>query len=316
MPERWSNLSPVATTTNNGNQENTASNSHIPESIYDAFQQVHFTIQSPASSELESRNVYDDILTEEIAGLLKVYQNGIGTWMDIFDHTRTYQNEVVRCSLSSPLLMYAICAMSAKQMSLTQNKILWEPVASRFYGESLGLLIKELTDPSIDRGILLAATILLGSYELLAEPGTDYQKHIYGASTLIQSFKTGEKEFRLQQSSFWIYARQDVALALVNERPTLTPPDNWPPLPKYADSIDEIFGNKILRLLAKVIQIKFAERGFVSSNTKIKDLQQLLSGIESLWVNVPFHVHGTRVKTVCDDYEGLSNILFCDPAAG
>lgn len=273
-------------------------------------------LQSPASHKLESCNVYDEILTEETAGLLKVYQNGIGVWMDIFDHTRTYQNELVRCSLSSPLLMHSICAMSAKQMSLTQNKFLWEPVASRFYGESLGLLIKELTDPSTDRELLLAVTILLGSYELLAEPGTNYQKHIYGASTVIQSFKTGERESRLEQASFWVYARQDVALALVNERPTLTPPDKWPPPPKYADSIDETFGYKILQLLAKVIQIKFAQRGCASPNTKHEELQQLLSDIESLWGNLPSHVRGTRIKTVFDDGEGLPTIWFCDPTAG
>ena len=280
------------------------------------FQQVNFIAQSPTSHERETCNTHDDILTEETAGLLRLYQNGIGIWMDIFDHTRTYQNDLVRCSLSSPLLMHAICAMSAKQMSLIQNKFLWEPVASRIYGESLSLLIKGLTDPTMDRGLLLAATILLGSYELLAEPGIDYQKHLYGASTVIQSFKTGEKESRFEQASFWIYARQDVALALVNERPTLTPPDQWPPLPKHADSIEEIFGNQILRLLAKVIQIKFTQTSSVWSSRRLDDVQQLLSDMESLWINLPPHVRGTRMKDALDEDEGLSRIWFCDPAAG
>lgn len=291
-------------------------NDHVPESTYDVFQQAQLIIQSPASLQLESSITCDDILTEETAALLKIYHNGIGTWMDIFDHTRTYQSEIVRCSLSSPLLMHAICAMSAKQMSLTENKFLWEPVASRFYGESLGLLIKELTNPGTDRGLLLAATILLGSYELLAEPGTDYQKHIYGACTVIQSFKPGEKELRLEQASFWVYARQDVALALVNERPTLTPPDEWPPIPQHANSIDTKFGHNILQLLGRVIQIKFAQGDRASSNTKYQDLEVLSSEIESLWKNLPLHVRGTRVKNDFVDCEGLSTIWFCDPAAG
>lgn len=298
----------------NRNEERIEQSNHVPESTYDVFQQVHFTIQSPTSHELESSSIHDDILTEKTSELLKVYQNGIGTWMDIFDHTSTYQSEVVRCSLSSPLLMHAICAMSAKQMSLTQNKFLWEPIASSFYGESLSLLIKELTDPSTDRGLLLAATILLGSYELLAEPGADYQRHIYGACTLIQSFKTGERESRLEQAGFWIYARQDVALALVNERPTLTPPGNWPPPPKHADSIDEVFGNKILHLLARIIQIKFTQTE--SPHAEREGLQPLLSEAESLWVNLPSHVRGVRIKTAVDDHDGLSRIWFCNPAAG
>lgn len=236
--------------------------------------------------------------------------------MDIFDHTRTYQNEVVRCSLSSPLLMHAICALSAKQMSLIQNKFLWEPLASKFYGESLRLLIKELANHGTDRELLLAATIILGSYELLAEPGVDYQKHLYGARTLIQSFKIRPKESRLQQASFWIYARQDVALALVNERPTLTSPDQWPPLPKHASSVEEMLGNQVLQLLAKIIELKFSQNGDPWSGERLEALKHLLSEIDSLWANIPHHVRGVPMRNVVDESEGLLSIWFCDPAAG
>lgn len=103
--------------------------------------------------------------------------------------------------------MHAVCALSAKKRSLTHNRYLWEPIASRFYGKSLSLLINELTEQSTDRKLLLTATILLGSYELLAQPGIDYQRHAYGAHTIISSCSLKEEVTALEKASFWIYAR-------------------------------------------------------------------------------------------------------------
>lgn len=148
---------------------------HLPESTYEIFQHV-FSVNQPSSLfALGSHITCDELLTEETTGLLRFYQDGTGVWMDIFDGSCTYQNEVVRYSLSSSLLMHAVCALSAKKRSLTHNRYLWEPIASRFYGKSLSLLINELTEQSTDRKLLLTATILLGSSELLAQPGIDYQ---------------------------------------------------------------------------------------------------------------------------------------------
>lgn len=293
------------------------SSNHPPESTYEVFQQVHSLIQSPKSYHLEESDRHDDILTEETAGLLKIYRDGIGIWMDIFDNRHIYQTEIVSSALSSPLLMHTICGMSARHMSLTQSRLLWEPIASRFYGSSLNLLIKELTDPTTDTGLLLAATVILCSYELLAEPGADYQKHIYGASTLIQSFHTGGKQSQIQQASFWIYARQDVALALVNERPTLTKPANWPP-PQDTDGIDQSFGKRILHLLSRVIELKFSQGKIhrTSRDTTGQEMRMILSEVESLWTNLPPRVQGTRIKQGLEDDDGISLIWFCDVGAG
>ena len=297
--------------------EQDLSNNHPPESTYEVFQQVHSFIQSPKCHHLEECNRHEDILTEETAGLLKIYQNGIGIWMDIFDNRHTYQTEIVSYALSSPLLMHAICAMSARHMSLTQSRLLWEPIASRYYGSSLNLLIKELTDPTTDAGLLLAATVILCSYELLAEPGADYQKHIYGASTLIKSFHTGGKQSQIQQASIWIYARQDVALALVNERPTLTDPANWPS-PKDTDGIEKSFGKRILHLLARVIHLKFSQANTnrVSPPATGQEMQRILSEVESLWTNLPSRVRGMPIKQGLEDDDGISPIWFCDAGAG
>lgn len=237
--------------------------------------------------------------------------------MDIFDCSHTYRHEVVRYSLSSPLLMHAVCALSAKQMSLIQNKFLWEPVSSRFYGQSLSLLINELTKQSSRSGgeLLLAATILLSSYELLAQPGIDYQRHLYGAQTLIFSRSIGEEGTSLERASFWIFARQDVALALVNERPTLVPPVKWPAPPESPPAaVEDAFGMKILWLLARVIEVLFSANSEVAS-TKCERVESLVAEIDLVWAGLPSHVRGVPMKQSHSEDEGLTRVWFCMPSA-
>ncbi|PYI01028.1 hypothetical protein BO78DRAFT_437005 [Aspergillus sclerotiicarbonarius CBS 121057] len=327
VQERWPNPPATAAADDESSSQATAAtrpnpqdqapqDALVPESTYEVFQQVFSVDQPSTSSDLRSTIASDDILTEETAGLLRIYQKGIGIWMDISDRSHTYQNEVVRHSLSSPLLMHAVCALSAKQMSLIQNKFLWEPVSSRFYGKSLSLLIKELTEQSTNHELLLAATILLGSYELLAQPGIDYQRHLYGANTLILSRNIGEEGTLFEQASFWIYARQDVALALVNERPTLTPPTKWPVLPTNATTpVEDHFGKKIVWLLARVIEVRFTTPSDQWSRAELREFESLVSDIDLSWAGLPSHVRGIHMNHALFKDEGLSRIWFCVPSA-
>ncbi|KAL4941282.1 hypothetical protein BDV06DRAFT_212816 [Aspergillus oleicola] len=308
----------AAAATQEVREHRTPSDTIIPESTYEVFQQVFSVDQPLLKSDLRSDLAPDDILTEEIVGLLKLYQKGIGVWMDIFDRSHMYQTEVVRYSLSSPLLMHAICALSAKQMSLSEAKFLWEPIASRFYGDSLRLLIRDLSNQGTDRELLLAATILLGSYELLEQPGIDYQRHLYGANTLIQTCDIAHEGTPLDHASFWIYARQDVALALVNERPTLTPPAKWPTYPtSEAVPVEDHFGKKVLWLLASVIEARFSATSSNSqwSNAERRAFESLVSEIDSSWAALPSHVRGVYLSHALFKDEGLSSVWFCVPSA-
>lgn len=153
--------------------------------------------------------------------------------MDILDHSLTYQRQVLRHALSSSLLLHAICALSAKQMSLISDSFLWEPMSTRYYGKSLGLLTKELEKQQFVREIVIAATILLCSYELLAYPGTDYQNHLYGARSSFQAHNIASTGTMLEKASFWIYARQDVSMALVHECAPLISPHEWPTINEW-----------------------------------------------------------------------------------
>jgi Fungal specific transcription factor domain len=115
-------------------------------------------------------------LTDEAVHVLNVFRSGLATWMDIFDHDCTYQREVGRRALSSELLGRCICAFTAKHLSLLASGEVWRPVASRYYGEALNLLIKELSSPEPQSDALTAA-MLLGGYEVLAAQDHEHQRH-------------------------------------------------------------------------------------------------------------------------------------------
>lgn len=297
----------------NTGEDINASTGHNPESTYDVFQQAQFTSQHDSRASIKSSGPAEVTVTKEIARLLNIYQTGIGTWMDILDHSCTYQRQVLRYALSSSLLLHAICALSAKQMSLIGDSFLWEPVSTRYYGLSLGLLIEELKKQQSSREIVIAATILLCSYELLACPGADYQKHLYGARSLFQTHNIASTGTKLEKASFWIYARQDVSMALVHECATLVPPQKWPALSECEGLEEDVLGNQILWILARLIQFKFSNKGNALHDCH-SDLQKLISEIDFWWERVPITARGVATTEASDN--GLKKIWFCVPSAG
>ena len=86
--------------------------------------------------------------------------------MDLFDHGMSYQRDVMRRVFSSQLILNSVCAFTAKQLSRLKSGQVWEPVAARYYGESLRDLIHLLADPTACQDDALTATIMLSSYEI------------------------------------------------------------------------------------------------------------------------------------------------------
>ncbi|KAM0420485.1 hypothetical protein ACHAPT_011780 [Fusarium lateritium] len=199
-------------------------------------------------------------------------------------------------------------------MSLTDDQSLWEPISSHHYGESLRLLIQELTVEGTSKDIILSATILLCSYELLASPGADYQRHLFGGRTLIEADYKAVEASNLSRASFWIYARQDVSLALINERPTLISPQEWPALPLRQETQEDHLAKRILWLLARTIKIRFARHSDANHYAQEESLMCILSEIRLWWGDVPLHVRGVEIEdTLAND---LKQTWFCVPSAG
>lgn len=74
--------------------------------------------------------------------LLDEYRKGLATWMDLFDHSGTYQREIARRSLGSELLLTCVCAFTARQLGLLASGEIWVPIATKYYTQVLNLLSK------------------------------------------------------------------------------------------------------------------------------------------------------------------------------
>ncbi|KAJ0415913.1 hypothetical protein BJY00DRAFT_304542 [Aspergillus carlsbadensis] len=197
-------------------------------------------------------------ITPEIAHLLRVYENSIATWMDVFDANLTYQRRLLCMAPSSPLLLNTICALAARQLSLITCPRTWTPVAEHYYSLAVHLLARLLNAYPREMDLAIVATILLSSYELLASTGVDYQRHFKGAHTIVESLNAQRSESRLIRASFWIYARHEIAQALNRNSPTLHDPRSWPKANLTEGEMDEdAFCNDVLRLAAETVCVAF-----------------------------------------------------------
>lgn len=272
---------------------------------------AHLHGMRDASPELSPQEV---VVADQSFELLRIFQRGTGTWMDVLDHSLSFQRQAIELAFSSSLLLHSICAVSAKHMSFVAETSIWEPVASSYYGEGLRLLIKDLNESNTSHDTLLAATILLSSYELLATAGPDHEKHLYGARTIIQTRGLRAKETSLQRASFWIYARQDVALALVNEGPTFMPSTNWNVMLPSDGAGEDTRGNKMLWLLARAIDLRFKPVSGTTPSERYQALMDISNEINRWWNDLAPTARGVTVG----DNSGteLPKIWFCVPAAG
>ncbi|KAF3071755.1 hypothetical protein CFAM422_006308, partial [Trichoderma lentiforme] len=283
-----------------------------PESTYDVFRQIQYAQLPDPEAALHSIEPQLPIMTDEVIDLVLKYQSGIGAWMDVLDHSSNYRRQVTRRAASSALLMYSICALSAKQMSLVAEHSVWEPVAGRFYGQSLRLLIHDLNQLDARYDEVFVATILLCSYELLAIPGPDYRKHLEGVSSLLRSHLSSITT-DLDKASFWIYARHDVAMALINYCPTLVAASEWPDAMTGSNLEEDAVGNKVLWLLAKVIELRFAPPGSINPDDRRESLREIGTEIDKWWDDLPSTSRGLSSGEVSED--GLSHLWFCVQSA-
>ncbi|KAK6835893.1 hypothetical protein RU639_002075 [Aspergillus parasiticus] len=228
----------------------------------------------------------ESLITPEIVHLLRVYEKSIATWMDVFDSELTYQRRLLCMAPSSPLVLNAICALAARQLSLIGSSLTWLPVAEHYYGQAVHLLARLLNAYPSKMELAIVGTILLSSYELLAFPGLDYQRHFKGAHTIVDSIHAHKSASCLIRASFWIYARHEVAEALNRNSPTLHDPGSWPKFDLLeAEPAEDSFCNDVLRLTAETVCIVFGKTSRSRTKRRKRDLSTLQGELRS-WLHI------------------------------
>lgn len=211
--------------------------------------------------------------------------------------------------------MNAICALTARQLSMVgHDGNTWGSSATRYYGESLHHLIRTLVDPEASQEVSLAATVLLSSYELLVSPGLDHRRHVSGALTLIRTYGCKASSKGLMRASFWVYARQDVAMALVHECPTMLHPREWNVSWNPKETAEDVLGNQLIWIIAKIIAFTFQEGKELSNDLLRQQRDQLLTETIAWFNRLPATFHGISYGT--PSKEGFTKYWFAVPMSG
>lgn len=253
-------------------------------------------------------------LTAEMASLLHTYQSGVATWMDLFDHSCTYQRVVPQRVLSSELLLYCVCAFTSKHLSLLISGEIWASVAGRYYGEALRMLI-ELLGSTVPQDDALTATMLLSSYEMIAAQGQEHRRHFYGALMLIKTHGICARSLGPDRANFWIYIRHEIVVALMTESKLLLSPEDWNVTFQERETQEDLLGNQLLWLLARAIDLVYAKDTSIAKPVVTTSQRtELLRAAKKWFDGLPAAFQGTKYGEIAD--LEFSKLYFAVPAAG
>lgn len=287
---------------------------HFPTSTWDVFNKSAGPLRNVNSPSQPRPTTQTPSIDAEKVTLLEEYQNGVGTWVGLFDNELHLTHTIVKWALESPLLLSSICAITARQMSMVGRGEMWKSIACDYYGESLHHLIHALDGPSFSSGDTLAATVLLSSYELFISPGLDHHRHVSGAVTLIKSNLHNASSGGVATAAFWVYARQDVAMALVHECPTMLPPEEWGISWTGQETAEDSLGNKMIWIVAKVIAHTFREVDAAAKQSLHRDKTRLIKELDNWQESLPASSAGVSFGT-CSE-EGFLKRFFAVPSMG
>jgi hypothetical protein len=94
-------------------------------------------------------------------------------------------------------------------------------------------------------------------------------------------------------AAFWVYARQDIAMALVHECPTLLPPDEWGVSWDERETREGQLGNQMVWLLARVIAHTFRSTTGQSVQALSEGRASLIEQLDVLHERLPESFRGT-----------------------
>lgn len=188
--------------------------------------------------------------------------------MDTTDTAEHFTRHVPQKALSSPILLNAVLAFSARHLARTSN---YDPEAAEFFHSAcIELLIPALSDQAsaaADPNIL-AATVILRIYEQLnvSMTGADDERHLWGSTALVdlQPFFHAPTAGGIRQAAFWVFIRQDIYMALIHQRPMRCDLDSFNVDVTFVSRDDSTWANWAIWILARIVQFCFGlqERGW------------------------------------------------------
>jgi hypothetical protein len=135
-------------------------------------------------------------------------------------------------------------------------------------------LLIPILDDSFAPDEVVAATVLLRFYEQMSSAviGYDQEAHLSGASAFINSESTCVAAGGLREASFWLFLRQDIDVALSQQRlPKLNLDAFSAGLNLQGAACDHTWANRIVWITAEVLRFLFGPQ---RSQDKLNELVQ------------------------------------------
>ncbi|CRK40524.1 hypothetical protein BN1708_008248 [Verticillium longisporum] len=217
---------------------------------------------NPSDDAANRRQAAQTLASPRRLEFLKNYVAEVAPWLDMFDNDRAFGIQVPVLAQSSPALLYAVLALSARQMERKEGR------QSSFdslelYQEAIRLLTPLLQVR--DQKIIPICTILC-CMEMMSASAQDWRKHLEGCASLFDSFNVHGFTGGLLQAVFWCYARMDLCGALISDgtESTLLQPSKWLPSgATHSEAVDlfrqstspDMYANHAVYLCAKVCEL-------------------------------------------------------------
>ncbi|KAH8899978.1 hypothetical protein GQ53DRAFT_633710 [Thozetella sp. PMI_491] len=166
---------------------------------------------------------------------LRNYIEQVAPWLDMFDSDRAFGMQVPSIARASPALMYAVLALSSRQMERKEDrKSTFDSL--ELYQEAIRLLAPLLQSRDLS---IIPICVILCCLEMMSASAQDWRRHLEGCAALFKTFGVSGFSGGLLQAVFWCYARMDLCGALISDgtQSTLVPPPEWlPPGTKQEDA--------------------------------------------------------------------------------
>ncbi|CAG8902806.1 unnamed protein product [Penicillium egyptiacum] len=187
---------------------------------------------------------------QQVAKLFRHYIGTLAAWYDHNDNKRHFKDIVPIRARYNPLLLSAILAFAAANQHRTLGEDGYLEIAESYHYDSVRRLISITKNiDGIPLGGTLAAICLLRSYEIIAQ-NVSSQSHLQGCYSLLASRQI-HLTADLLSAGYWNYLREDITVALIEQRGLMITLSNQNAPPEPIEDAD--FANYVTFLLGKII---------------------------------------------------------------
>lgn len=243
-------------------------------------------------------NPREALKVPDIACFFHHYIREPATWYTLSDASRYFATQVPDAALDEPLLFSATIALSAIHIARTSNK--GARAAAEFYHAHCVRMLIGLDEGSdlIRRGVALATTSLLRSYEIL-DADMDPNRHLWGA----YSFASGQSIIDqltdatsgLSTAGFWNYLREDITFSLYEQCGLKISLDG---ITAPSHTTEESYVNSITLILGQILNTIYANEVGMNEQEWNRLLENAMSWHASLPSSFQPFSHEPSLRTL------------------